>query len=933
MRDRHWKQITDLASKTAPDSGKAINPEMADFSLSHFLQLNLLSALPLIEEICDRSGKEFSLEKSLKKMKEEWEPVVFDLSSFYRTTGTYVLKGADEALAILDEHIVMTQAMQFSIFKKPFEEEIDEWAEKLMLVSETLDAWLKVQRSWMYLQPIFDSEDIMKQLPAEGKRFKQVDSQWRRAMHNAHLNPQVIEICADEQLKDQMLSANVMLDAVQKGLEDYLEMKRSLFARFYFLSNDELLEILSQTKDPTRVQPFLCKVFEAIGSVRFTEELKINQMISTDGEGIDFIEEMATRDKPVETWMTEVENNMKEAVRNAMEIAILEYPETPRKEWVLVHPAQCVLNGSQVYWTDEVEEAFLIDGGTAEYLEQLKAQILDLVMLVRGGLNKAKRTTIGALVVVDVHAKDVVDNLVKEGVHDEEAFEWISQLRYYWDMNEDHAGYEVTMSRSNLWVKCVQTEFPYGYEYLGNSFRLVITPLTDMCYMTLMGAQSLNLGGAPAGPAGTGKTETTKDLAKALAKQCVVFNCSPEMDYIMVGKFFKGLASCGAWCCFDEFNRINVEVLSVIAQQLLQLFGAKSELASYSDTKELDFEGSMIIMYPTFNVFITMNPGYAGRTELPDNLQALFRPMAMMVPDYGLIAEIMLYAFGFEYARALARKMVAVFKLSSEQLSSQDHYDYGMRAVKTSIEACGLLKKNNMQMDESQIELKALRDVNVPKFLAQDLPLFENIINDLFPDTARPEDNYGDLIPAIELACAEYKLQPTEWFLTKTCQLFDTINVRHGMMIVGPTGAGKTCNQRCLAWALGHMKKNMGVDQDYVENTIIHIINPKAITQTQIYGSFDDVTHEWTDGIAATEFRIAVKHGKDGNKDNHWVMFDGPVDALWIESMNTVLDDNKKLCLTSGEIITLTSYMRIQFEPEDLAVASPATVSRTGFRN
>lgn len=157
-----------------------------------------------------------------------------------------------------------------------------------MLVSETLDVWLKVQRSWMYLQPIFDSEDIMKQLPAEGKRFKQVDSQWRRAMHNAHLNPKVIDICADEQLKESWISANVMLEAVQKGLEDYLEMKRSLFARFYFLSNDELLEILSQTKDPTRVQPFLCKVFEAIGTVDFTENLEITAMKSTDGEKVLF---------------------------------------------------------------------------------------------------------------------------------------------------------------------------------------------------------------------------------------------------------------------------------------------------------------------------------------------------------------------------------------------------------------------------------------------------------------------------------------------------------------------------------------------------------------------------------------------------------------------------------------------------------------------
>lgn len=428
-----------------------------------------------------------------------------------------------------------------------------------------------------------------------------------------------------------------------------------------------------------------------------------------------------------------------------------------------------------------------------DWYKQNVVQLEHLTELVRSDLTSLQRKVVVALVTTDVHARDIVEELKDAQVQSINDFKWMQQLRYYW---------EDDLPDKNCKIRQVSAELSYGYEYMGATSRLVITPLTDRCWITISNALHIKLGANPAGPAGTGKTESTKDLAKAIACQCIVFNCSDQVDYIMMGRLFSGLCQQGCWTCLDEFNRIDIEVLSVIAQQLLSVRKALLERK-----EKFVFEEQEIDLKPEFGCHVTMNPGYAGRTELPDNLKVLFRPVAMMIPNYGLIAEIMLFAEGFGEAKILSKKMVQLYKLSSEQLSQQDHYDFGLRAVKSVLVMAGSLKRASPDLNENAVLIRAMRDANVPKFLKNDLPLFAAIIQDLFPGVEIQPNQYGVLEDTIKQMITEAKLQTHEVFILKVIQLYETFNVRFGVMLVGPTGSGKTTVWNVLQATMTYLRE------------------------------------------------------------------------------------------------------------------------------
>eukprot|EP00112_Aurelia_sp_Birch-Aquarium-sp1_P023013 Seg670.8 transcript_id=Seg670.8/GoldUCD/mRNA.D3Y31 product="Cytoplasmic dynein 1 heavy chain 1" protein_id=Seg670.8/GoldUCD/D3Y31 len=584
LKERHWKQLMRRLR---------VNWVLSDLTLGQIWDADMQKNETIVRDIINVAQGEMALEEFLKQVREAWQGYELELTNYQNKCK--LIKGWDDLFEKVKEHINSVSAMKLSPYYKVFEEDAVQWEDKLNRILTLFDVWIDVQRRWVYLDGIFSgSGDIQHLLPIETQRFHSISTEFLALMKKVAKSPLVMDVLNIPAVQRSLERLADLLGKIQKALGEYLERERASFPRFYFVGDEDLLEIIGNSKNVSRLQKHFKKMFAGVTSIIIDEEKAlITGICSKEGEEVLFTTPVSLKENPkINEWLTMVETQMRltlanllaQSVKDIQEFSSAQIGPQSYLKWVDSYQAQLVVLSAQVVWSENCDSALqqIEKAGNSDMtpmenvLKIVEATLNVLADSVLQEQPPVRRRKLEHLITELVHQRDVSRLLINCKSSSPRSFDWLCQMRFYYDPKQKDVLQQLSIRMANA---C----FNYGFEYLGVQDKLVQTPLTDRCYLTMTQALEARLGGSPFGPAGTGKTESVKALGNQLGRFVLVFNCDETFDFQAMGRIFVGLCQVGAWGCFDEFNRLEERILSAVSQQVQTIQEALKEFSQEDD--------------------------------------------------------------------------------------------------------------------------------------------------------------------------------------------------------------------------------------------------------------------------------------------------------------------------------------------------------------
>ncbi len=895
---------------------KALEPHDGLNISDLLVHVEKLSLEPL-QSISALAREELVLESALLKMQGDWETVRFQLN-FNETLNEVVLGPLEEIQCVIDDQIVRTHIVQSSVFIESFVKDANLWSQKLQLVQDTLDTWQNLQHVYLRIAPVFSTSHFKLQMPEEVPKFQKAVACYKEILGSISQDTRVLKVVMIADLLERFRECNEVLRSAARGLNVYLDEVRSNFPRAYFLADDELLTIIKETGDAQTVAPHIFKFFPGVSSLEFSEVIAITGATLSCGHVVDFPDHISTTASKgrVELWLDELEHSLLDVIKDQIDTRcrkmFVNFTENGREiSNLLEESEQVAIVSLQIWWAREIQSELSVHThGLQYYVDLFLASMERLIKDNKAESSCAHSRKWSSLFGVVLYLKDILLSLIANEVTSPLDFDWVRRIRFRLD---DSAELSVDLAGSKLL---------YEYEPSANNNRLVLTSLTERCFISLFSSVCYGCFGIVAGPPGAGKTETVTELANLAGRHMVVTMCVLELDLSVLGRIMKGLAVSGAWLCLDRMENLSNAVFSALSSDIVRILECITDNA-----RDVVLEDKRYPLRSSGSLFGTFTTGTRNfGSHLPMSLEKLLRPISCTVPDARLISQVELAKSGFDDYTVLASKLIDVLELCSSILSSCPIYDFGLRAAKSIISCMAEIKSSYAPAQSEMNVLKlAISNFFLPRIISLDREAFENILKEIEGDiTVNSKSLQLVRGESIKQACDDLGLSRDSVFCAKTREICESLDAGYGLVIVGDASVGKSAAINTAKLALDAERRYENIiassGEDSPCTTLVRIFSG-SMSVDQLLGERGDDKRKWVDGVITEALRSfgTAKH-------DNWLVLDGSVNVSVMESLSGFLDCRRQLSLNSGERISLPDRSKIIFEVDSVVDISPSTI-------
>ncbi|XP_048523986.1 dynein axonemal heavy chain 7-like [Dendroctonus ponderosae] len=863
LRPRHWKAMSEIAGfNLMPNAGTTLR-KMVEFDLKGKLQeYGIISTC---------ASKEQQLLEQLTSLKVQWKTVNFTIKA---KKSTPTLEELNDIETLVEDHAIKLLNMRSSVFVKPYEREVLEFSTTLQRISAFVHDWKVFQSAYMKLLPVFQLKDVCCSIPKQAELFQTCHRFFQEITKKTSETPAVLHhICQTNIVEDTKISL-LQLEHVQKGVDAYLEGIRVKCPRLYFISNQETITLMA-TDWEFCGGSFLWKLFPGVDSLGFGSSKEVIAFKSRQGEEVRLRRPIDL--STVESTFNQLQAAMVDSLQQIAADCFKVYKKLPVRDLVQNYPQQVLQVMARVFWTDQVENALKLSHNIKLLIckQKLESSIEEKIALINSKVNQLERVVLRNLLISDLNNKYLLSSFVKDGlVIDHTHFEWQVQLRYYFQS-------------SLCSVRMLKHSLDYGYEYLGNSEQIVLTPLTDRCFVALLSAYFSSCFGFVRGKIHSGKASTVRALAEALGRLFLSFTCLGSMDAEPLLQLLKGAVQCGAWITLKHFEQLKVEVLSVISQDLLGIIELKKR--DHCSAKDCFVVGQLS----------------TGRTgvELPENFKVLFRTFTLTQPELGAVLEGLLASKGVKDCRRYSRLISHCFALLEDALSSERQFSFRLGEAKKLLEIIEEIASANRPEEFCSILCQSLNGAFMPSLNCSDQKIFSQVLWEVFHESAPPAQSFEvdeDINPV-----------SNQDFNRRVSDLFASMQRSRSVILLGRPFTGKTSVLKACARLFKRLNS---------AEVELHVFNPKCLDYQALIGhGSTDKNVRWIDGVL---LRIIRQAGLGAS----WILLDGCIEESWNKGLSSVVEDGT-LCLESLESLKLSESLRFIFETICLKNASPSMVS------